>query len=334
MQIQQLGTSGPHVTRVGFGAWAIGGPSRFGWGAVDDDESVATLRHAVEAGINWVDTAAFYGRGHSEIVVGRALSPWRVGEEVYVSTKCGLRWQGDDPDAAPENNLRPESIREECERSLQRLGLERIDLYQFHWPDSTGTPVEDSWATMVELVEEGKVRWIGVSNFDCDLLDSCEAIRHVNSVQPPLSLIDPGARDEVIPWCRQHGTGVIVYSPMASGILTGAFDAARAAALPPNDWRSTAPQFNEPALTRNLQIARAVGDMAQRLGTTPSALAVAWTLSLPGVTAAIVGARRPDQVDDWVGAPDLRLAQSDLAELEALISPVRTESPVPEGASA
>ena len=318
MRTQRLGTTDLVLSRVGFGSWAIGGPSRFGWGAVDDQESVSTILRAVERGVNWVDTAAFYGRGHSEQVVGRALAACRTGPEVYVATKCGLRWSGDDPDGAPENNLRPESIRWECEQSLRRLGVERIDLFQCHWPDWLGTPVEDSWATMAELVDEGKVRCIGVSNFDCDLLERCEAVRHVDSVQPPLSLVDPAARERVIPWCREHGTGVVVYSPMASGLLTGAFDAARAAALPAGDWRRSAPQFTEPALSRNLRTAEALRDLAARMGTTPSALAVAWTLSVPGVSAAIVGARRPQQVDQWIDAPDLVLSAEHLAELEAL----------------
>jgi aryl-alcohol dehydrogenase-like predicted oxidoreductase len=194
MRHRRLGSHGPEISTVGFGAWAIGGPWRFGWGEVDDDDSVAAIRHAVEHGVNWVDTAAVYGLGHSEEVVGRALAPYRVGEDVLVFTKCGRRWEGR-PEGVIENDLRPESIREECERSLRRLGLERIDLYQFHWPDwMTGTALEDSWGTMVELVEEGKVRWIGVANFDVAQLEHCEAIRHVDSVQPPLSLLARRAR--------------------------------------------------------------------------------------------------------------------------------------------
>ncbi len=203
MRVRRLGTSGPELSMVGFGAWAIGGPWRFGWGSVDDDESVAAIRHAVELGVNWVDTAAVYGLGHSEEVVGRALAPYRVGEDVFVFTKCGRRWEGR-PDGVIENDLRPESIREECERSLRRLGVERIDLYQFHWPDwTTGTALEDSWAAMVELVEQGKARWIGVANFDVDQLARCEAMSHVASVQPPLSLLTRGARDDRPPLGRR-----------------------------------------------------------------------------------------------------------------------------------
>ena len=252
MKSRRLGTTGPEISRVGFGAWAIGGPWRFGWGSVDDAESVAAIRHAVELGVNWIDTAAVYGLGHSEEVVGRALAPYRAGEDVFVFTKCGRRWEGR-PDGVIENDLRPESIREECERSLRRLGVERIDLYQFHWPDwMTGTELEDSWAAMVELVEQGKARWIGVANFDVDQLGRCEALSHVASVQPPLSLLTRGARTTVLPWAAEHGTGAIVYSPMASGLLTGSFDRDRIAQLDTSDWRRGSPQFSEPALGRNL----------------------------------------------------------------------------------
>jgi aryl-alcohol dehydrogenase-like predicted oxidoreductase len=304
---RRLGSHGPEISTVGFGAWAIGGPWRFGWGEVDDDDSVAAIRHAVEHGVNWVDTAAVYGLGHSEAVVGRALAPYRVGEDVLVFTKCGRRWEGR-PEGVIENDLRPESIREECERSLRRLGLERIDLYQFHWPDwMTGTALEDSWGTMIELVEEGKVRWIGVANFDVEQLDRCEAIRHVDSLQPPLSLLARGARTTVTRWAAEHGTGVIVYSPMGSGLLTGAFDHARIASLDASDWRRGAPAFSEPALSRNLDLVDRLRPIASRLDATLPELAVGWTLAQAGVTGAIVGARLPRHVDGWVGASDLEL---------------------------
>ncbi len=319
MQTRRLGSTGPHITTIGFGAWALGGPSKFGWGAVDDDESITAIRHAIDRGVNWVDTAAFYGRGHSEEVVGRAVAPWSGSEDVLVATKCGLRWESDDPDEPPQNNLRPDSIRYECEQSLKRLDVDRIDLYQFHWPDETNTPVEDSWQTMVELVDEGKVRWIGVSNFDVELLDRCEAIRHVDSLQPPLSLIDTAALKEVIPWCRDHDTGVVVYSPMASGLLTGRFDRQRAESLPEGDWRRTAPAFNEPELSQNLALVERLKVIAERLETNLPSVAVGWTLAMPGVTAAIVGARRPDQVDGWLPAADLHLSEQDLAEIESLL---------------
>ena len=315
MRTRRLGKAGPELSTVGFGAWAIGGPWRFGWGEVDDDDSIAAIRHAIELGVNWVDTAPVYGLGHSEEVVGRALEPYRVGDEVFVFTKCGRRWQGR-PESVIENDLRPESIREECEQSLRRLGLERIDLYQFHWPDwMTGTALEDSWGTMVDLVEEGKVRWIGVANFDVEQLGRCEALRHVDSVQPPLSLLARGARATVLPWAAEHGSGAIVYSPMASGLLTGAFDRDRIARLDTSDWRRESSAFREPALDHNLELVERLRPLADRLDVTLPELAVAWTLAQPGVTGAIVGARLPRHVDGWVGASDLELGPELLVEV-------------------
>src|SRR5216684_3647612 len=263
-----LGSSGLDITTVGFGAWAIGGGGwAFGWGPQDDADSLAAMRRALELGINWIDTAAVYGLGHSEELVGRLL---RV--------------------------LRPDSIRKECEASLRRLGVERIDLYQFHRPDETGTPVEDSWRAMVRLVEEGKVRAAGVSNFDVPLLERCEAIRHVDSLQPPFSLIRREAAAHEIPWCAGHDTGVIVYSPMQAGLLTDSFTTARVAALAQDDWRRRAVEFQEPNLSRNLALRDALQPIAWRHGATVSAVAVAWTLACPVGTGAIVGARSPAQV--------------------------------------
>lgn len=319
MKKRQLGAHGPGITTVGFGAWAIGGPWKFGWGPQDDDESVDAIRHAIDSGINWVDTAAVYGLGHSEEVTGRALDPYRVGDEVFIFTKCGR------VPVAPGsedivNDLTPTSIRHECEQSLKRLTVERIDLYQFHWPDgTTGTPLEDSWATMAELVQEGKVRWTGVSNFNIDQLEQCEAIHHVHSLQPPLSLMNRSARNGLIPWCAEHGTGVIVYSPMASGLLTGKFDNDRIEALPDDDWRKNSPNFREPRLSANLELVARLSALAERLDATLPALAVAWTLAIPGVSAAIVGARRPDQVEGWLPASDLDLSDRDLVEIEAAV---------------
>ena len=320
MKTRRLGDTGPELTTVGFGAWAIGGPWRFGWGEVDDDESIAAVRHAIELGVNWVDTAAVYGVGHSEEVVGRAVSPYRVGEDVFVFTKCGRRWEGR-PEGVIENDLRPESIREECESSLRRLGLERIDLYQVHWPDwTTGTLIEDSWGTMADLVTEGKARWIGVSNFDEELLERCEAVRHVDSVQPPLSLIARGARKTAIPWAEEHGTGVLCYSPMASGLLTGAFDRDRLEGLDADDWRRQAAPFQEPDITRNLALVDGLWPIAEGLGTTIASLAVAWVLAQAGVTGAIVGARAPRHVDGWAGASDLALDDVVLQAIDDVIA--------------
>jgi aryl-alcohol dehydrogenase-like predicted oxidoreductase len=286
---------------------------------VDDAESIAAVRRAVERGVNRIDTAAVYGYGHSEEVVGRAIEPFAQGEDVYVFTKCGRSWYGRPRDVI-ENDLRPESIRFECEQSLRRLRVERIDLYQFHWPDHvTGTAVEESWATMAALVDEGKVRWIGVCNFDVELLGRCEAIRHVDSLQPPLSLLARGARTALVPWAREHGVGVISYSPLASGLLGGTFDAARMARLDDTDWRRASPLFQDPAVSRSLELVERLRPIAERLGTEVAPLAIAWVLAVPGVTGAIVGARLPQHVDGWLPAADLELSADVVAEIEAAV---------------
>src|SRR5436189_2412707 len=316
-----LGSSGLDITTVGFGAWAIGGGGwAFGWGPQDDADSLAAMRRALELGINVIDTAAVYGLGHSEEVVGRLLRDIPQADRPFVFTKCGLIWHEHDRMEEPRCMLRPNSIRRECEASLRRLGVERIDLYQFHWPDETGTPVEDSWQAMVRLVEEGKVRAAGVSNFAVPLLERCEAIRHVDSLQPPFSLIRRDAAEREIPWCAEHETGVIVYSPMQSGLLTDNFTAARVAALARDDWRRRSPQFQQPALGKNLALREALKPIARRHGTTVSAVAVAWTLAWPGVTGAIVGARSPEQIDGWIGAAGLALSPADLDEIAAAIA--------------
>jgi aryl-alcohol dehydrogenase-like predicted oxidoreductase len=320
MQRRQLGSSGPTITKLGLGAWAIGGPYSFGWGPQDDDESIKTIRYAIERGVNWVDTAAVYGFGHSEEVVGRAVEPLNPGEDVLVFTKCGLNWYGKE-EGTFTRDLRPESIRFECEQSLKRMNLERIDLYQIHWPDpTTGTRLEDSWGAMSELVDEGKVRWIGVSNFDVDMHETCESIRHVDSTQPPLSLVNPAAASDVIPWADEHGTGVLLYSPMASGLLTGKYDRDSIDSLAPDDWRRKSPNFTEPLLTRNLDLIGRIKPVAERLNINLATLAIAWTLSVPGVTSAIVGARSPEQVDGWLPAADVELPGDALKEIQDALS--------------
>lgn len=315
-----LGPSGLDITVVGFGAWAIGGGDwAFGWGPQDDAASLAAMRHALECGVNWIDTAAVYGLGHSEELVGRLLRSLPAARRPLVFTKCGLVWDERNRMAEARRVLHPDSIRREVEASLRRLGVERIDLYQFHWPDESGTPVEDSWAAMARLVEAGKVCAAGVSNFDVGLLARCEAIRHVDSLQPPFSLIRREAAAREIPWCAAHRTGVIVYSPMQSGLLTDGFQAARVAALAADDWRRRASAFQQPDLGRNLALRDALRPIAQRRGTTVAAVAVAWTLAWPGVTGAIVGARSPEQVDGWVRAATLALAPADLDEIATAI---------------
>jgi len=322
MQINKrlLGSSGLEITTVGFGAWAIGGGGwSFGWGPQDDQASIEAMRHAVELGINWIDTAAVYGLGHSEEVVGRFLRSLSRSERPYVFTKCGLITDTNNPMQEPKRDLRPESIRTECEASLRRLGIERIDLYQFHWPDETGTPVEDSWAEMLRLIEEGKVRFGGVSNFDVKLLERCEAIGHVNSLQPPFSLIHREVAATEIPWCEAHRTGVICYSPMQSGLLTDTFSAERLSKMAEDDWRRRSPEFNSPNLQHNLALRDALQPIAKRHGTSVSSVAVAWTLSWPGVTAAIVGARSPQQINGWIDAGNLTLTRGDLDEIAVAI---------------
>lgn len=318
---RRLGTTDMTITVVGFGAWAIGGGDwAYGWGPQEDELSITAIRHALARGINWIDTAAVYGLGHSEEVVRRALDGVSAGERPYIFTKCGMVWDEQDRMASPHQDLRPASIRHECEASLHRLGVERIDLYQFHWPDETGTAVEDSWAEMVRLIEEGKVRAAGVSNFDVNLLGRCEAVRHVDSLQPPFSLIRRQVADAEIRWCAEHGTGVIAYSPLQSGILTERFSAERVAALAEGDWRRRSAEFKPPKLRRNLALRDALLPVAERHGTSVSAVAIAWTLAWPGVTGAIVGARTPDQVDGWIGAASLELEPRDLDEIARAVA--------------
>ena len=315
-----LGRTGLQISRLGFGSWAVGGGGwAFGWGPQDDNASLATMRHALDQGVNWIDTAAVYGLGHSEKVVGQLLREIPDAQRPLIFTKCGLVWSAHDRMREPRRILTPDSIRKECESSLRRLGVERIDLYQFHWPDESSTPVEYSWATMVQLVQEGKVRAIGVSNFDVDLLARCEAIRHVDSLQPPFSLINRAAADAKVPWCASHDTGVICYSPMQSGLLTEGFTADRVASLASDDWRRLAPEFQEPKLRRNLLLRDALRPIATRHDTSVSSIAIAWTLAWPGVTGAIVGARTPKQVDGWIGAASIALTSADLDEIATAI---------------
>ena len=310
-----LGKSGMDITRVGFGAWAIGGGNwQFAWGAQDDAESVAGIRHAIESGINWIDTAAVYGLGHSEEVVARALDGIAEDDRPYVFTKVGVIWDPADRSAPSRRMMSPAIVRREVDASLRRLRAERIDLYQVHWPPrDDGTPLEEYWQVMVDLKAEGKVRAIGLCNHDAAQLGQAETIAHVDSLQPRFSAIDRGAAVDIA-WADAHGTGVIVYSPMQSGLLTGAFSRERVAGLPKDDWRRTHPDFTT-GLDANLALAGALVPVAQRHGVSVAAVAVAWTLAWPGVTGAIVGARRPGQVDGWLPAAGLRLTSADLDEI-------------------
>lgn len=315
-----LGLSTAEITTVGLGTWAIGGGGwAFSWGPQDDAQSLKTMRHAIDLGINWIDTAAVYGLGHSEEIVGKFLHELSPSERPLVFTKCGVVWDDAERMKPGRRILSPTSIRKECEASLHRLGVERIDLYQFHWPDESGTRIEDSWATMCQLVGEGKVRLAGVCNFDSGLMARCEPICHVASLQPPFSLIRRQAAEKEIPQCIEHQTGVICYSPMQSGLLTDSFSADRIATLPKDDWRTRSEEFQQPKLRKNLSLRDALRSIARRHDSSVSEIAIAWTLAWPGVTGSIVGARSPEQIDGWIGAASLLLTEADLEEIAAAL---------------
>src|SRR5271170_3821526 len=293
MLTKQLGNSDMFITPVGYGSWAIGGGGwQFAWGHQNDDDSIAAIHLALELGVNWIDTAAVYGLGHSEEIVARALESW-PGPRPYVFTKCGLRW---DAKGQTHRVLTAASIQQECEDSLRRLKVDTIDLYQVHWPVDDIKELEEGWSTMAKLQREGKVRWIGVSNFNLEQMERVQAIARITSLQPPYSLVHPEVDKELLPFCQHEGIGVIVYSPMASGLLTGAMTRERIAKLPNDDWRKHNPDFNEPRLSDNLALVRRLRDVGKLHGYAPGAVAVAWTLLNPAVTGAIVGARRPEQV--------------------------------------
>jgi aryl-alcohol dehydrogenase-like predicted oxidoreductase len=312
LKMAQLGDTGLEITRVGFGAWAIGGGGwEFGWGQQGDDDSIAAIHRALEQGINWIDTAAAYGFGHSEAVVGRALDGLRDDERPFVFTKASLV---EGPGRTVVNNLSRDSILREIENSLDRLGVDAIDLYQIHWP-IPDRDIEEGWATFAELKEQGLVRHIGVSNFDIERLRRIQQIAPVETIQPPYSLVAPDVEQELLPFAERERIGVIVYSPMGSGLLTGAMTRERIQRLPHDDWRGQSEQFQEPQLSRNLALVERLKAIASRLGTTPGAVAVAWTLRNPAVDGAIVGFRRPDQVDPIVGAANLELGDDDIAAL-------------------
>jgi len=310
LKTTQLGTTSLEITRVGFGAWAIGGGGwEFAWGSQDDEESIAAIHRALELGVNWIDTAAAYGLGHSEEIVGRALEG--VHERPYVFTKASLL---DGGGGRIVHSLKRDSIRREVEASLSRLGVEAIDLYQIHWP-VPDQDIEEGWSTFAELKEEGLVRHIGVSNFSVAQLRRAQAIAPVETVQPPYSLVELDAATDILPFAWRQRIGVIVYSPMGSGLLTGAMTPERIAALPDDDWRKSDPRFQEPELSRHLATVERLRAVAERHDTTPGAVAIAYTLHNPGVDGAIVGFRRPEQVDPLVSAANLDLTAHDFAEI-------------------
>jgi aryl-alcohol dehydrogenase-like predicted oxidoreductase len=312
LKTSPLGPTGLEITRVGFGAWAIGGGGwEFGWGPQQDEESIAAIHRAVELGVNWIDTAAAYGFGRSERIVGRALEG--LSERPYVFTKNSLL---DDGTGHVRHSLKRDSILREAEASLQRLGVDAIDLYQIHWP-VPDEDIEEGWAAMAALKERGLVRHIGVSNFDAGQLRRIQSIAPVESLQPPYSLIDREVEDEILPLAEREGIGVIVYSPMGSGLLTGAITSQRIASMPADDWRKHDPRFTEPQLSRHLALAARLQAVADRHGTTAGAVAVAWTLRNPAVDGAITGFRRPAQVDPILAAAGLELTDEDVNEIEA-----------------
>jgi aryl-alcohol dehydrogenase-like predicted oxidoreductase len=318
MQTRRLGNSDLHITPVGYGAWAIGGSGwQFAWGSQDENDSIAAIHRSLELGVNWIDTAAVYGLGHSEEVVARALKTW-PGTRPYVFTKCGLRW---DVNGNVRKVLSADSIGREVEDSLRRLSLEAIDLYQIHWPpDPDSAQLEEGWSQLAQLQRQGKVRWIGVSNFNVQQLRRAQTIAPVTSLQPQYSLVHRETEDQILPYCLQEGIGVIVYSPMASGLLTGAMTRERAAKLPKDDWRKNHPDFSEPALSRNLALVERLREIARRHNRSAGEVAIAWTLHNPAVTGAIVGARNARQAEGVMRAGDLRLTDEDVSEIETFVA--------------
>ncbi|MBV9616023.1 MAG: aldo/keto reductase [Ktedonobacteraceae bacterium] len=315
MQTRQLGNTDMHITSIGLGTWAIGGPGwAASWGAQDDNDSIAAIHRAVDLGLNWLDTAAVYGLGHAEEIVGRALKG--RSNRPYIFTKCSRKIGAD---GKLTGVLKADSIRQEVEDSLRRLQVDVIDLYQIHRP-VPDEDIEEGWRTMADLKRAGKVRYIGVSNFNVDQLRRIQEIAPVSSLQPPYSLIRREAEEEILPFCQQHNIGVIVYSPMASGLLTGAMTPERILSLPQDDWRTQNPQFREPLLSRNMALVTLLYDIGKRHDKTPGEVAIAWTLHNPAVTAAIVGSRRPAQLDQVIGAADFRLSKEEVQEIEAFFS--------------
>ena len=314
MQSVRFGRTGMKITHIGFGSWAIGGGGwRAAWGPQDDDEAVGAIRRAVELGMNWIDTAAVYGLGHSEELVARALKG--VSDRPYVFTKCSQVW---DESGNISNNLKKDSVRRECEESLSRLQVETIDLYQIHWP-RPDEDIEEGWEAMAELKEEGKVRHIGVSNFDVSQMERANEISPVETLQPPYNMLNRGVDEEILPYCGENDIGVIVYSPMRSGLLTGKMTAERVQNMPSDDWRRNADDFQEPRFSRNLELVERLTEIGEWRGKSPAEVAIAWTLRHPAVTAAIVGGRRPDQVDGIIGAAEFRLSEDEIEEIETAI---------------
>lgn len=312
MKTKKFGNSDLQITRVGFGSWAAGGPWQFGWSGQKDSDSIAAIHRSLELGVNWIDTAAVYGLGHSEEVVAKALAEWK-GARPYVFTKCGMIWNDE---RKVDYSLRADSIRRECENSLRRLQTDVIDLYQIHWPADELSETEEGWTTLAQLQKEGKIRWIGASNFSVEELTHAQAIAPVTSLQPPYSLIKREIEADVLPFCAQHEIGVIAYSPMASGLLSGKMTREGVAALPVDDWRRKNAEFQDPKLAENLKLVDRLRSVGEKHGRSPGEIAIAWTLRHPAVTAAIVGARSAGQVDGVFKAAEIELTDDEAAFIE------------------
>lgn len=311
MKTRQFGNTDMHITPIGFGTWALGGGDwAFGWGPQDDEQSIAAIHRALDLGINWIDTAAVYGLGHSEEIVARALKD--RSERPYVFTKCSRVW---DDNGEISSSLKAQSIRRECEDSLRRLQVDVIDLYQVHWP-MPESELEEGWETMAQLKDEGKVRYIGVCNFNVEQMRRVMRIAPISTLQPPYSLVKPEVEEEILPFCQEQEMGVIVYSPMMSGLLSGSMTRERIAKLPDNDWRKRNAEFQEPRLSRNLALVEQLQEIGYMHSRSPGEVAIAWTLHNPAVTAAIVGARRPEQVDSIIGAAEFRLTEAEFDQIE------------------
>lgn len=314
MQTKQLGNSDLHITPIGYGAWAIGGGNwEFGWGPQEDEESMAAIHRALDLGINWIDTAAIYGLGHSEEVVAKVLK--ERSDRPYVFTKCSMIWNDK---GEISRSLKADSLRQELEASLRRLQVDVIDLYQIHWPNPA-EDIEEGWTTLAQFQQEGKVRYIGVSNFSVEQMRRAEAIAPITSLQPPYSLVKPAVEQEILPFCQAHQLGVIVYAPMQSGLLTGAMTPERVASMPDNDWRKRNSEFQEPRLSRNLKLVELLRQVGQPYGRSPGEVAIAWTLRHPAVTAAIVGGRNAKQVEGTIGAADFRLNEAEIQTIDTFL---------------
>jgi aryl-alcohol dehydrogenase-like predicted oxidoreductase len=313
--LRTLGNSDLQLTPIGFGAWAIGGGNwEFAWGPQDDNESIAAIHRALALGVNWIDTAAIYGLGHSEEVVGRALKT--TTHKPLVFTKCSMRWH---KDRSIYRSLKADSLAEELEGSLRRLGVETIDLYQIHWPDPEAE-IEEGWEALARFREQGKIRWIGVSNFTVEQMERARKIAPITSLQPPYSMLRRAAEKELLPFAQANGIGVINYSPMVSGLLTGMMTAERIAAFPADDWRRRAAEFNEPRLGRNLRLVELLREIGNGHGVSPGVVAVAWTLHHPGITAAIVGGRSGQQVEGLAPALNFRLSEDEYGRINGFLA--------------